>query len=184
MIQSSQDATLISRHVALKSGLPVTSTSLTLNILCGSGFQALIAATQQIQLARANLVLASGAENMTQVPFVLEDYLGQNNLDPLVGMNMPQTAELLAEKYGIMRDECDEYALESQKRWKKAKESRVFDAEVEPINVKRGKTEEAFDTDENPRETSLEKLGQLKPYVKKDGIVTAGNTSASSSLRM
>ncbi|KAH7704350.1 3-ketoacyl-CoA thiolase [Aphelenchoides avenae] len=122
---------------------------------------------------------------MTQVPFVvrnarfgipvgtdlvLEDYLGQNNLDPLVGMNMPQTAELLAEKYGIKREECDEYALESQKRWKKAKESGVFDAEVEPIDVKRGKTEEAFDTDENPRETSLVKLGQLKPYVKKDGI--------------
>ncbi|KAH7717130.1 3-ketoacyl-CoA thiolase [Aphelenchoides avenae] len=192
VIQSSQDAIFLARHAALKAGLSIKSTALTVNRMCGSGFQAVVSASQQILLGNSALAVAGGTENMTQVPFVvrsgrsgfalaaevkLEDYLWQGQADTYADTTMSLTAELLGEKYGIKREECDEYSHRSQSRWRLAKHSGHFDAEIEPIEIKAKKGTEMFNTDEHPRECSLESLAQLKPTFKKGGLVTAGTAS-------
>ncbi len=191
--QTSPDAIYGARHVGLKSGVPIDKPALTLNRLCGSGFQAVVSAAEQILLGEANAVLAAGAENMTQSPHVVYglregqkfgkppkmlDSLWEVLTDSYCGTPMAVTAENLAEKYGITREDADAFALKSQKRWAAAQESGGFADEIAPMEVQAGRKTISVDRDEHPRpETTLEGLAKLPPVFKKDGVVSAGNAS-------
>src|ERR1041384_5161470 len=193
-LQTSADAIYMARHVALKAGLPIESPAVTVNRLCGSGFEAITQGAQLILLGEADVVLAGGGESMSQAPHVvrgarwglrlgpsapLEDLLWESLKAPHCGLSMAETAENLAEKYKLTRKEVDEVALGSQQRAKKAWDDCVFQDEVVavPIKKKKGQTVE-FRADEHMRpDTTLEGLAGLKPYFKKDGLVTAGNAS-------
>jgi acetyl-CoA acetyltransferase family protein len=190
--QTSADAIYHARHVGLRAGLPEHVPALTLNRLCGSGFQAIVSASEEILLGEAEVVLCGGAESMSQSPHVirgarwgialgkgqLEDALWQALTDSYVQMPMAITAENLAVKYGISREAADEYALASQKRWAAASEGGRFAEELAPVDVPvRGGTK-SFAADEHPRpQTTMEVLAKLPTVFKKDGIVTAGNAS-------
>lgn len=194
-LQTSSDAIYLARHVGLRSGVPQEAPALTLNRLCGSGFQAIASGAEQILLGEADVVLCGGTESMSQAPHVVrgarwgelrlgepgkyfEDLLWAALTDPQCGLSMAQTAEKLAEQYGVTRQEADEVALRSQQRAKQAWDEGRFEAEVAPIPVKTRKGEVQFNTDEHMRpDTTLEVLGSLRPYFKKDGLVTAGNAS-------
>lgn len=191
--QTSADAIYLARHVGLKSGLPITTPALTVNRLCGSGFQAVINGAEQLLLGEAEAVLVGGTENMSQAPHVLrgardgyafgrapalEDSLAAALTDSYCNTAMAITAENLATKYGITREQCDELALTSQQRWAAANEARRFDDELVPVEVATRKGPAQFTTDEHPRAgASMEALARLKPVFKKDGVVTAGNAS-------
>lgn len=193
--QTSADAIYLARHVGLKAGLPIETPAVTVNRLCGSGFESIIQGAQQILLDESRVVLAGGAESMSQAPHVVrgarwgirlgpsapfEDSLWEALSDPQCGLSMAETAENLAEKYKLTREEVDEYALGSQQRAKKAWEDCVFEQEVIPVQVKDRKTKKMVDwrADEHIRaDATLEALLALKPYFKKDGLVTAGNAS-------
>jgi len=191
-LQTSADAIYCARHVGLKGGLPIEVPAVTVNRLCGSGFEAIAQGAQLILLGEADAVLAGGTESMSQAPHVvrgarwglrlgpapLEDLLWEALTDPQCGLSMAETAERLAEKYKLTRREVDEVALASQQRAKQAWDACVFQDEVVPVPVKqKGQTVE-FRKDEHMRpETTLEVLLGLKPYFKKDGLVTAGNAS-------
>jgi acetyl-CoA acetyltransferase family protein len=193
--QTSADAIYLARHVGLKAGLPIEVPAVTVNRLCGSGFEAIIQGAQQILLGESRVVLAGGTESMSQAPHVVrgarwglrlgpaaqfEDSLWEALKDPQCGFSMAETAENLAEKYGLTRREVDEYALLSQQRAKKAWDQCVFDPEVIPVPIVDRKTKETVQwrADEHMRpDTTLEALLALPPYFKKDGLVTAGNAS-------
>ena len=191
-LQTSVDAIYMARHVALKAGLPIETPAVTVNRLCGSGFEAITQGAQLIMLGETQVVLAGGGESMSQAPHVvrgarwglrlgpapLEDLLWEALKDPQCGFSMAETAENLAEKYKLSRTEVDEVAVGSQHRAKKAWDDCVFQDEVIAVPVKKkGQTVE-FRADEHMRpETTLEALAALKPYFKKDGLVTAGNAS-------
>ena len=191
-LQTSADAIYMARHVALKAGLPIEVPAVTVNRLCGSGFEAITQGAQLILLGECETVLAGGGESMSQAPHVvrgarwglrlgpapLEDYLWEALKDPQCGLSMAETAEGLAEKYKLTRQEVDEVALGSQQRAKKAWDDCVFQDEVIAVPTKKkGQTVE-FRADEHMRpETTAEALAGLKPYFKKDGLVTAGNAS-------
>jgi acetyl-CoA acyltransferase 2 len=192
VMQTSSDAIYIARHVGLRSGIPEAVPALTLNRLCGSGTQAIISGAQAIMLNEASIVLAGGAENMSQAPFLVrgarwglrlgstgfDDYLWESLTDSYCGADMATTAENLAGRFGISRKETDEYALRSQQRTQLAKERCYMSEEIVPVTVKGRKGLEAITEDEHPRpDTTLEALGKLKPYFKADGVVTAGNAS-------
>ncbi len=193
-LQTSADAIYCARHVGLKAGLPIAVPAVTVNRLCGSGFEAITQGAQLILLGEADAVLAGGTESMSQAPHVvrgarwglrlgpaapLEDLLWEALKDPQCGFSMAETAEHLAEKYKLTRKEVDEVALASQQRAKQAWDDCVFGEEVVPIPVKGKKGEPVeFRTDEHMRpNTTLEVLLSLKPYFQKDGLVTAGNAS-------
>jgi len=191
-LQTSADAIYMARHVGLKAGLPIETPAVTVNRLCGSGFEAITQGAQLILLGEADAVLAGGAESMSQAPHVvrgarwglrlgpapLEDLLWEALKDPQCGLSMAETAESLAEKYKLTRTEVDEVAVASQKRAKQAWDACAFQDEVIPVPVKVKGKEVEFRTDEHMRpETTLEILSTLKPYFKKDGLVTAGNAS-------
>ena len=191
-LQTSVDAIYMARHVALKAGLPIETPAVTVNRLCGSGFEAITQGAQLIMLGETQVVLAGGGESMSQAPHVvrgarwglrlgpapLEDLLWEALKDPQCGLSMAETAENLAEKYKLSRTEVDEVAVGSQRRAKQAWDECVFQDEVIAVPVKKkGQTVE-FRADEHMRpETTLEALAALKPYFKKDGLVTAGNAS-------
>jgi len=193
VIQSSADAAYLARHIALKSNIPIASTALTVNRLCGSGFQSLVNACQEIILGDADIVVAGGSENMSQAPFAvrnarwginlgeerkMEDTLWTGLTDAFIKLPMGITGENLAQQYGITRDECDEFALASQSRWAKAKQDGCFDAEITPVEVKVKRKVISFDTDEHPRVgMTIENLQKLPPVFKKNGTVSAGNAS-------
>jgi acetyl-CoA acetyltransferase family protein len=193
VLQSSPDAIYCARHVGLKAGLPITTPAVTVNRLCGSGFEAIIQGAQQILLGEHEAVLVGGTENMTQAPHVirggregfafgkspqLEDSLWSCLHDTYVSTPMAVTAENLATKYGISRQACDELALSSQQRWAAAQEKGFFKDEIEPVTLTSKKGSTSFDKDEHPRpQTTLETLTKLAPVFKKDGVVTAGNAS-------
>jgi len=193
VMQTSADAIYCARHVGLKAGLPVTTPALTVNRLCGSGFQAIVNGVEQLVLGEADAVLAAGTENMTQAPHILrgardgwpfgkapnvEDSLWSALTDSYCNTPMAVTAENLAQKYGITRQECDAYALSSQHRWAAANEKRAFKDEIVPVEITTKKGTVQFAVDEHPRpQTTLEILGKLPPVFKKDGVVTAGNAS-------
>ena len=191
-LQTSADAIYMARHVGLKAGLPIETPAVTVNRLCGSGFEAITQGAQLILLGEADAVLAGGAESMSQAPHVvrgarwglrlgpapLEDLLWEALKDPQCGLSMAETAESLAEKYKLTRTEVDAVAVASQKRAKQAWDACAFQDEVIPVPVKVKGKEVEFRTDEHMRpETTLEILSTLKPYFKKDGLVTAGNAS-------
>jgi acetyl-CoA C-acetyltransferase/acetyl-CoA acyltransferase 2 len=193
VMQTSADAIYCARHVGLKAGLPITTPALTVNRLCGSGFQAIINGAEQVLLGDHDAVLVGGTENMTQAPFILrgardgwafgkappvEDMLWTALTDTYCNAPMAITAENLATKYGISRQEVDAYALSSQQRWAAANEKGLFKDEIAPIDVPQKKGTISFAVDEHPRpQTTLEVLGKLAPVFKKDGVVTAGNAS-------
>ena len=183
-MQTSGDAIYGARHVALKAGVPVDKPALTVNRLCGSGIQAIVSAAQMIQLGEANAALAGGMESMSQAPHVirgarwgfrlgegkLEDSLMVALLDTHCGLYMAQTAENLARKHDISREEQDEYALLSQKRAAAAWESGRLKEEVVPVELKTRKGTTLFEQDDHMRpDTTLEGLARLKPAFSKDG---------------
>jgi acetyl-CoA acetyltransferase family protein len=193
--QTSADAIYLARHVGLQAGLPIAVPAVTVNRLCGSGFEAIIQGAQQILVGDSQVVLAGGAESMSQAPHVvrgarwgwrlgptppLEDSLWEALKDPQCGFSMAETAENLAEQYRLTREEVDQYALLSQQRAKQAWDDCVFEDEVVPVHVPDRKTRQTVEwrADEHMRPgTTLEALLKLPPYFKKDGLVTAGNAS-------
>ena len=195
VLQTTSDTIYFARHVGLKAGCNVDTPSLTVNRLCGSGFQAVVSGAEEILLGESEVCLVGGGESMSQAPHitrglrwgtplgkqpVLEDSLWESLKDPVAGFSMAETAENLADQYKIDRACVDEYAFNSQKRAKDAWAAGVYDAEIVPVPVKNPKTRqmEDFKRDEHMRpETTMEALGKLKPYFKADGVVTAGNAS-------
>jgi acetyl-CoA C-acetyltransferase len=182
------------RQVLFRSGIPVEKPAYTVNKACASGLQAIALGFQSILLGESRIVLAGGIENMSQIPYLLEaarwgyrlgdgvlvDAMYRDGLFcPLAGMIMGETAEILAEKYGISRREQDEFAYESQMKAKTAKDQGRFADEIVPVKIKDKKGEEMlFSADEHPRpDTTIAKLAALPPVFKKGGTVTAGNSS-------
>ncbi len=193
VMQTSADAIYCARHVGLKAGLPIETPALTVNRLCGSGFQAIVSGAEQILLGETEAVLVAGTENMTQAPFQLrgaregwafgkappvEDSLHSALTDSYCNTPMAVTAENLAQKYGISRQQCDEFALASQQRWAAASEAGRFKSEIAPIELPSKKGPVTFAVDEHPRpQSTIEGLAKLHALFKKDGVVTAGNAS-------
>jgi acetyl-CoA acetyltransferase family protein len=191
-LQTSGDAIYGARHVALKAGVPFDRPALTVNRLCGSGIQSIISGAHMIQLGEARTALVGGMESMSQAPHViygaragfalgqgkLEDSLMVALLDTYCNTPMAGTAENLARKYEISREEQDLYALRSQQLAKKALDAGYFAEELVPVEVKtrKGTTVLAHDDHMRP-DTTLEGLARLRPAFNKDGFVTAGNAS-------
>ena len=181
------------RQVQLKCGMPVEGYACTIDQQCGSGMKAFEIASQSIMLGKSDVAVAVGIESMSQAPYLLkgarEGYrMGNGELldsmlyDGLVcaimGYHMGNTAENLAQKYNITRQEQDELALLSHQRAVKAIQGGVFDAEIVPVTIESRKGPVIVDRDEHPRaDVTLEKLSAMKPAFKKDGTVTAGNAS-------
>lgn len=190
--QTSSDALYHARHIALRAGCPETTPALTVNRICGSGFESIVQGARMIKLGETNAAICGGAESMSQSPHIIrgarwgiplaqskmEDLLWEALYDPYAGLTMSLTAENLAEKYKISREECDVYALRSQNLAEAAiKEGRLAE-EIVPVEIKSRKGSAFFEVDEHPRfGTTLEGLAKLKTYFKKDGVVTAGNAS-------
>ncbi|MCC6278261.1 MAG: acetyl-CoA C-acetyltransferase [Oligoflexia bacterium] len=192
VIQSNVDSIYTPRHIGLKCGIPVPVPALGLNRLCGSGFQAVVTAAQQILAGESTAILAGGTESMSTVPYVVrnarfgyrmgpgefEDYLTAALVDSYTGTPMAITAENLAVEYKITRNDVDEYSALSQSRCKSAQQAGAFDSEISPVEIKDKKGTTVFSKDEHPRpETTIESLAKLKPVFKADGIVTAGGAS-------
>jgi acetyl-CoA acetyltransferase family protein len=193
VIQTSKDAIYFARHVALKAGLPIETPALTVNRLCGSGLQAIVSAAQMLQLGEGQIALCGGSENMTQSPHVirgarngfklgqspqLEDSLWEALVDSYVGCGMAVTAENLAQKYNLSREQVDEYALRSQLAARNAQQSGFLAEEIVPVTVKDRKGKMVQITqDEGIRDTSMESLAKLPARFREGGVVTAGNAS-------
>ena len=186
-LQTSADAIYLARHIALRAGIPETVPALTVNRLCGSGFQSIISAAQMLLLGEADFVLAGGTESMSQAPHVirgarwgiplgegrleLEDSLWTALTDSHCDLSMALTAEKLAARFGIAREQADEFAYQSQMRAKAARESGRLSKEIVPVDA-------VLDHDEHPRpDSTTQGLAALPSVFKKDGIVTAGNAS-------
>ncbi len=188
--QVMEDAYL-SRHAAVKAGMPVEIPALTVNRICGSGLEAINTAARYIEAGDATVVVAGGAENMTMMPYYLRQgrtgyRMGNGTIedgilhllgDPFDKVHMGITAENLAEKYEISRQAQDEISMRSQERAAAAIAAGKFKDEIIPVEVKQGKETVTIDTDEHPRQTTLEALGKLRPAFKEGGMVTAGNAS-------
>ena len=191
-LQTSGDAIYGARHVALKAGVPFDRPALTVNRLCGSGIQSIVSGAQMIQLGEARTALVGGMESMSQAPHVirgarsgfalgqgkLEDSLMVALLDTYCNTPMAGTAENLARKFEISREDQDKYALRSQQEAKRAKDAGILAEEIVPVEVTSRKGSFNFAEDDHLRpETTLEGLAKLKPAFAKDGFVTAGNAS-------
>jgi acetyl-CoA acyltransferase 2 len=195
VLQTSADAIYLARHIALQSGCRVETPALTVNRLCGSGFEAIVQGARQIHAGESRVVLVGGTESMSQAPHVLrgarwglrlgpppplEDALWEALRDPQCGLSMAETAENLATQYRITRADVDAYALQSQQRMRDAWASGVFRDEVVAVPPVNRKTRQAepWAADEHMRpDTTAEALAKLPPYFRKDGVVTAGNAS-------
>lgn len=190
--QTSADAIYLARHIGLRSGLPHNVPALTLNRLCGSGFQAVISGAEQILLGQAECVLVGGTESMSQAPHVvrgarwglalgkgdLEDSLWTSLTDSYTGMPMAMTAEKLAEQYSISQDEVDAFSVRSQKLHGKAQAEGRFNDEIVNVDVAQGRKTVVVDKDEHGRpDTTLEGLKKLPKVFKKDGVIHAGAAS-------
>ena len=182
----------IARQIAIQAGIPETASAFVVNKVCGSGLKAVQLAAQSILVGDQDVVVAGGIEIMSQAPHLskgsrfgkklggmsLEDSLLTDGLtDAFSGEHMGITAENIAEKYQLTRQEQDIFALKSQEKALRAIEEDRFADEIVPLTVKVGREKVSFDRDEYPRQTSLEKLASLRPSFKKDGTVTAGNAS-------
>jgi len=195
VVQTSTDAAYLARHVGLRAGLPVETPAVTVNRLCGSGFEAIVQAAHRILLGEAHAVLAGGTESMSQAPYVLrgarwgtrlgqppglEDSLWDSLRDAQCGLRMGETAENLGQRYGVTRADADAYALSSQLRAKAAWDAGAFRNEVIPVPARNPKTKQTVEwaVDEHMRpDTTPEALAKLAPVFRKDGLVTAGNAS-------
>lgn len=173
----------ISRIIGFKAGLPYTVPAMTINRFCSSGLQAIALAAQNVMCGFNDVIVAGGVECMSQVPMGGYNLLPDPDLvdvNPEVFTPMGNTAEILAERFGITRQAADEFALQSHRKALKAIDAGKFKDEIIPVEVKDYTTGErkVFEVDECPRrDTTLEGLAQLKPVFKKDGRVTAGNSS-------
>ncbi len=196
--QSGEDNRNVARMATLLAGLPQEVPGVTLNRLCGSSLEAIGSAARAIKSGEADLLIAGGVESMTRSPFVVgksDSAFGRNQemedttmgwrfinpkLNELYGTEtMPETAENLAEKFNISREDQDAFALRSQMRAVKAQETGIFDQEILPVRIPVRRSDDlVVDKDEHPRaSTTLEGLAKLKPFVKRDGVITAGNAS-------
>lgn len=184
----------VARQISIYSGIPVEVPSYTVNKVCGSGLKSVTLAAQSIMVGEGDIILAGGTENMSQAPYllkkarwgqrmgdgVLEDYMIKDGLwDIFNDYHMGITAENLAEKYNLTREEQDKFALRSQQRAEEAIKSGRFKDEIVPVEVPQRKGDPIIvDTDEHPRfGSTIEGLAKLRPAFKKDGTVTAGNAS-------
>ncbi|MYI88706.1 MAG: acetyl-CoA C-acyltransferase family protein [Gammaproteobacteria bacterium] len=182
----------ISRYAALEGGCPIETPALTVNRLCGSGLQAVVSAAQIVQLGNADTVIAGGAESMSNAPYwatgmrwgqrmgnaEFMDVMVGALSDPFQGCHMGITAENVAEKWDITRDEQDELAVESHMRAARAQTEGRFDSQVIPVELKSRKGTTVFNTDEHIRpDCSMESLAKMRTVFKSDGSVTAGNAS-------
>ena len=180
------------RQAALKGGCDPRVAALTINKVCGSGLKAVALAAQAVQLGESEIVVAGGMESMTNAPYLLPQAragyrLGDGKLidsmihdglwDSYEDFHMGMTGELVAEKYGITREEQDRFAVDSHQKAMRARKSCFFEAQILPVEVPQKKGDPiVIKYDESPREdTSMEALARLKPAFKKDGSVTAGN---------
>ncbi|WP_408010396.1 thiolase family protein [Pseudalkalibacillus sp. A8] len=191
-VRQTTESSNVARVAALRAGVPETSPAFTINRLCASGMQAVASGVQQIESGQAEIVIAGGTESLSNAPIYIRNSrfggdrtkLIDSNLEAgqqpieMYGKNlgMGMTAENVAERYQVSREDQDAFAIESQRRASKAIESGRFQNEVIPLEIKQKKTSFTFAKDEHPRpETTMEKLSQLKPVFKEDGTVTAGN---------
>lgn len=185
----------ISRLVGLGAGIREEASAQTVNRMCASGLQALVTASMLVEAGDAQVVVAGGAESMSNYPYTLQsarwgmrmgvdelallDSLQTALCEPTSGekVHIAVTAENIAARYGLSREELDAYALESQRRARSATDAGKFKDEIVPVEVRERKASFTFDIDEHPRETSMEQLARLRPLFKADGVVTAGNAS-------
>jgi 3-oxoadipyl-CoA thiolase len=195
--QAGEDNRNVARMSALLAGLPVTVPGLTINRLCASSLQAIADVAKNIAVGYGDIFIAGGVESMTRAPFVLsksetaysrsntifDTSIGWRFINPKLAKMYPpyamgETAENLAEKYGISRTEQDEFSYQSQLKYKTAFELDKFKNEIIPISVPRRKAVDLiFDTDEHPRLSDVNTLGKLRPAFRENGTVTAGNSS-------
>lgn len=181
------------RQASIYAGVPKEVNAYTVNKVCASGMKAVALATQSIKAGDADVIVAGGIENMSSVPYYfpkarwgvrmfnseLVDGMVHDGLwEIFYNYHMGVTSENIAEKYGITREEQDQFALESNNRALAATKDGIFKEEIVPVEIKVKRETKMFDTDEHPRETSMELLGKLPTVFKADGGVTAGNASA------
>ena len=184
----------VARQISVKSGVPVTSPAMSINILCGSGLRAVSLAAQMIMVGNSEIVLCGGTESMTNAPYLLPQArsgyrMGDGKLidsmikdgltDAFNDYHMGVTAENIAEKWNISKEEQDEFAVRSQNKCEAAQKAGKFADEIVPISIPQRKGDPiVFDTDEFPRHgATIEQMAKLKPAFKKDGTVTAANAS-------
>lgn len=195
--QAGEDNRNVARMSALLAGLPATVGGNTVNRLCASGLQAIMDASRAIMCGDGELFIAGGVESMTRAPFVMAKaetafartpevfdttmgwrFINGRLSDIHYPYTMGETAENVAERYNVTREAQDQFGLTSQQRYFAAHKEGKFKEEIVPVTVDLGKGKTmVFDTDEHPRETTMEKLAALKPAFKKGGTVTAGNSS-------
>ncbi len=194
--QAGEDNRNVARMAALLAGLPVSVAGNTVNRLCASGLQAIMDAGRQIMCGDAEVIIAGGVESMTRAPFVMpkatNPFQRSNEIfDTTLGwrftneklaemyypFSMGETAENVARKWNISREEQDAFALQSQEKYFAAKAGNKWDDEIAPVEVYNERLVSWLVHDEHPRQTSLAKLASLKPAFAKDGTVTAGNSS-------
>ena len=202
VMQTSADAIYCARHIGLLSGVPIEVPAVTVQRLCGSGFESLIQAAHRLTLGESTMVLAGGTENMTQAPHTIRgarkgfklggapmnDYLQEVLYDTQAGCAMAITAENLGEKYGITREQADDYGFRSQTAWKAAHDAGRYSQELCQVVIPGPKGDTVVEVDEHPQLSPLaperfrarfsrESMAGLKPVFKKDGTVTAANAS-------
>ena len=181
------------RQASIKAGLPIEVPAVTINVVCGTGLQCVNMAAQMTEAGDADIVVAGGMENMSMAPYAmmkgrygyrmgnaeLVDTMIKDALwDAFNDYHMGITAENICEQWGLTREELDRFAAESQRKCEEAQKNGAFKDEIVPVEVKKKKETVIVDTDEGPRPgTTVEVLGKLRPAFKKDGMVTAGNSS-------
>ncbi|MBV7407425.1 3-oxoadipyl-CoA thiolase [Maritimibacter sp. DP1N21-5] len=194
--QAGEDNRNVARMSALLAGLPDAVPGTTMNRLCGSGMDAVITAARAIRAGEIDLAIAGGVESMSRAPFVMpkaesaysranavhDTTIGWRFINPVMKAqygveSMPETAENVADDFGVSRADQDAFALRSQDKAAAAQASGRLAREIVPVTIKSRKGDTVVDTDEHPRATSLDKLAALKPIVRADGTVTAGNAS-------
>src|SRR5213082_1381827 len=194
VVQTSPDAIYLARHVGMRSGIPQLVPALTVNRLCGSGFQAVVDAALEMLAGHSECALVGGTESMSQAPHIargirfgvalgkspkLEDSLWEALTDSYTGLPMAMTAENLAVKYAIGQREVDEYSVLSQKRFAAAQEAGRFSEELAPMELpgKKGTTVQFGRDEHNRPDTTVESLAKLPKVFKKDGVIHAGAAS-------
>lgn len=183
----------VARQASIKAGLPIEVPAVTMNVVCGSGLNCVNQAAQMILAGDADIVVAGGMENMSMAPYavpqgrygyrmgnatMVDTMVNDALTDAFNQYHMGITAENICEKWGLTREELDEFAANSQQKTVAAQEAGKFDAEIVPVEVKKKKETIIFNKDEGPRPgTTKESIAKLRPAFKKDGIVTAANSS-------
>lgn len=195
--QAGEDNRNVARMAGLMAGLPISTGGVTVNRLCASGLQSIMDASRALMLDEGSVYIAGGVESMTRAPFVMakagsafsrqteiyDTSIGWRFVNPRLASlyppySMGETAENVAQKYGISREDQDEFAHGSQLKYDQAHREGIFKEELIPVAVPRHKQDDLiFDKDEHPRLTSLEKLHSLSPAFREGGTVTAGNSS-------